>query len=426
MINRRQLFAAGAASLAADDSKSADLSLLELRKQYRYDLFDDFLPFMDRYIIDHEYGGFLCNTDRDGRNITQNKRTWDQGRGIWTYSFLYNNLAPDDKYLDVARKTVAFLLKAQPSGAAELWPATFSREGKPLDGPDVAIYGDVFIAQGLAEYSKAVRDQEYWDLARQIIVKCVRVYDQPDYDPEVGRGYLGPGAPPFPGARLTVVWLVLLHTLTQMLQIQHNTELARLARRCVDALMESHFYPEYRLMGDFLNHDLSRPANAYAQVVHFGAAIEALWMLLYEAARLQDKRLFASVAQRFQRHVDVAWDRVYGGVFELLRNVDGNDWVLHKYSLVQEEVLIGSLFIVEHTGASWARELFERMYNYVRERFPLRRYGHNLWILMADRKVTYEPHDTRVENYRHPRHLMYNLLSIQRMIDRGGRTSNLF
>ncbi|MCP5117846.1 MAG: hypothetical protein GY953_44065, partial [bacterium] len=43
----------------------ADLTLEELRDQYRRDLFGDFLPFMEKYVIDHEYGGFLCNTDRD-------------------------------------------------------------------------------------------------------------------------------------------------------------------------------------------------------------------------------------------------------------------------------------------------------------------------------------------------------------------------
>ena len=77
----------------------AGKSLEEIREQYRYDLFDDFLAFLDKHVIDHEYGGFMCNTDRDGTNITQNKRGWYEGRGVWVYSFLYNNLDPDPKYI---------------------------------------------------------------------------------------------------------------------------------------------------------------------------------------------------------------------------------------------------------------------------------------------------------------------------------------
>lgn len=71
--------------------KIAGFSADELLKQYQENLFNDFLPFMDEYIIDHQYGGFKCNTDRSGNNITNNKRTWFDGRGVWVYSYLYNN-----------------------------------------------------------------------------------------------------------------------------------------------------------------------------------------------------------------------------------------------------------------------------------------------------------------------------------------------
>ena len=50
-----------------------DLSLKKLRDEYHRYLFDDFLPFMDNYVIDHTYGGFMCNTDRTGTNIIQTR-----------------------------------------------------------------------------------------------------------------------------------------------------------------------------------------------------------------------------------------------------------------------------------------------------------------------------------------------------------------
>ncbi|MCP5112711.1 MAG: hypothetical protein GY953_17945, partial [bacterium] len=180
----------------------AGLTLEELRDQYRRDLFGDFLPFMEKYVIDHEYGGFLCNTDRDGTNITKNKRTWYEGRGIWVYSFLYNHVARESKYLEVARKSIEFILKSKPAARDAMWPTGFTREGKPLSTPDTAVYGDLFVAEGLAEYSKAAAEPKCWDLAKDIVLKCVRVYDRPDYEPGIGETYLGPGAPPFPGARI--------------------------------------------------------------------------------------------------------------------------------------------------------------------------------------------------------------------------------
>jgi len=392
------------------------LTLEKLRDQYRRDLFDDFLPFMERHVIDHEYGGFMCNTDRDGTNITKNKTAWYEGRGIWVYSFLYNNLAKEKKYLEVARKSVEFILGSRPAEKDAMWPKGFTREGKPASDPDTAVYGDLFIAEGLAEYSKAAAEPKYWDMAKDIVLKCVRVYDRPDYEPRIGETYLGPGAPPFPGARIQGVWMVLLRLATQMLETRKDPEIETIASRCVDAVMDHHFNPEFQLNNELLNHDLSRPANPYAQLVYTGHAIETLWMLLYEAVRLKNRRLFDTAAGRFRRHVEVAWDGVYGGVFRNLQDVEKNIWSLDKVLWAQEEVLIGSLYVVEHTGAAWAVEMFDKMFDYVQANYPLKRYGFPLWISASDRRVTFERHATRVENFHHPRHLMLNLLSLERMM----------
>src|SRR4029079_7239303 len=100
---------------------------------------------------------------------------------------------------------------------------------------------------------------------------------------------------------------------TQMLEIRADADIERVAARCVDALMNHHYNPEFRLNNELLNHDLTRPMNKYAQLVYTGHSIETLWMVLYEAARLKDKRLFETCADRFKRHVEVAWDDVYGG-----------------------------------------------------------------------------------------------------------------
>ena len=195
---------AGSASCLGDDGKLAGRTLAQVRDQYRYDLFDDFLPFMDKYVVDHELGGFLCNTDRDGTHITTDKNSWYIGRGTWVYSYLYNELAREPKYLEVARKAAEFVLRKPPQGD-ELWPAEYDRQGKaiPPRGQNIAgklvpvgkqVYGDLFIADGLTEYARATGKGQYWDTAKQIMLKCVRVYDQPGYDPRAPQVYIGPDA----------------------------------------------------------------------------------------------------------------------------------------------------------------------------------------------------------------------------------------
>jgi hypothetical protein len=62
----------------------------------------------------------------------------------------------------------------------------------------------------------------------------------------------------------------------------------------------------------------------------------------------------------------------------------------------------------------------------VQEKFPLKKHGFPMWQMGGDRKVTHQPHTSRKGNYHHPRHLMHNLLVLERMIERGGKISGIF
>ena len=71
---------------------------------------------MEKFVIDDKYGGFRCNVDHHGKQVNQNKLSWFEGRGIWVYSFLYNNLAREQKYLNFAHRSLEFILKIRPEG----------------------------------------------------------------------------------------------------------------------------------------------------------------------------------------------------------------------------------------------------------------------------------------------------------------------
>jgi len=402
--------------------KLAGLSLSELLERHRYYLFDDFLPFMEKHIIDFKYGGFMCNTDRDGTNITKNKTTWYEGRGIWVYSFLYNKLAREQKYLDIARKSVEFILKNEPKGDT-LYVCNFTREGKPVGKPSTSIYDDLFVANGLSEFSKATGERKYWQKAKNILLKCIRIYDRVDYSYHVD---YGPNVTQFSGQRILGHWMILLRLTTQMLESKKDPEVEQIAARCILALMNEHFVSEYELMNEVLNHDMKRTEDGFSQFVCTGHAIESLWMIMSEAIRLKNKNLFDIAAQRFKRHVEVAWDDVYDGIFHSLHHVGDNIWHTGKALWAQEEVLVGAMMLIEHSNSLWAKDMYEKMWKYVIDKYPLKQYGYPLWILFADRKVTFEKHYDRVGNFHHPRHLMLNMLSLERLIQRKGKVSDVF
>jgi mannose/cellobiose epimerase-like protein (N-acyl-D-glucosamine 2-epimerase family) len=388
--------------------------LADLIAQYRSYLFDDFLPFVETYVVDREFGGFMCHTDLQGKNITTEKNTWYQGRGLWSISFLYNNLAKKPEYLEIAERAAGFILGTRPEGES-FWPANFSREGKPTAPPAPNFYGDLFIALGLQEYAKASGQEKYWDVAREIMMKCLRLYDRPDYFPEAAKGYVET-LPLIPGARIGGHWFMLLNLATSMIEARPDAELEAVADRAIDAVMDYHYNPEFDLINEVINHDLSRPANDIAQLVHTGHNTETLWMTMAEAIRRKDTALFEQAAARFKRNLEVAWDDVYGGVFTSLNHVDRFEWLTRKANWAQAETIIGLLLIIEQTGAEWAKTWFQRVFTYFSEKYPLRKYGYPLWIDYADRKVTFvEKEYSRTEILHHPRHLMMAILILERM-----------
>jgi mannose/cellobiose epimerase-like protein (N-acyl-D-glucosamine 2-epimerase family) len=171
-MNRRSFFAVSAGTAAAfagggcrvekvqqarrpiENLRLAGRTLEELREQYRYDLFDDYLPFLEKYVVDHNQGGFLCGVDRDGSRLSTDKGAATDGCGLWVYSYLYNTVSQDSGFLDIARKSLFFLRKNKPVGD-DLWPERFTADGRVTGKPDQRGYSDLFAALGLQEYAMA-------------------------------------------------------------------------------------------------------------------------------------------------------------------------------------------------------------------------------------------------------------------------------
>jgi len=376
----------------------------DIKSRYHADLFIDLLPFFDAHVIDHEQGGFCCAVRADGERVSDAKKTWFQGRGAWVYSHLYATLAPEQYYLDVAERAITLVERTRPADGGS-WPITLNRDGSAATPPDPEIYGDLFVAEGMAAFAEASGDERYWDEAKSIILRCVEKFDDPGYGPGVPRMYFGAEATERPGVRPSGVWMVLIRGTTQMLRRREDAELRALLRRSISAVLDAHLNPRFGLINEMLDHDMSRLAE-YEGFVYLGHAIETLWMILDAAIFLGDESLFDRAAGVFRRHCEVAKDRVYGGYYRELSDVDDNSFSLDKTLWVQEEVAIGALIIARHRVDPWAEDVFGELDRYLHEKFPQREIGSPLWRERSDRQVTELQKSVRAENYHHPRFLM--------------------
>jgi hypothetical protein len=94
----------------SEDSGLNGFDLNKLHDFYHAELFNRFIPNMDKFVIDHKLGGFMTSIDiTTGNQVNSNKTAWFEGRGMWTYSFLYNNIEKNPEYLEIARKSKDFM-----------------------------------------------------------------------------------------------------------------------------------------------------------------------------------------------------------------------------------------------------------------------------------------------------------------------------
>ena len=406
--------------------KLAGMSLPELRKHYQSEFFEAYLPFWDRYGIDHEYGGFMCALDHDGTLINDNKFHWFQGRGIWVYSFLYNHFDKNPHYLEIAKKTKDFMLEHFPQKDGT-WAELVSRDGKMLKPFSGDLFGMYFAAEGLQEYAYASGDDEALKMAFQLMKQLfAKLKDPAVPDPETG----------MMGVRSQGVWMVTVRTATQMLRRWPDSDIAAMADHSVNAVIKKHYNPEFGLDTETLNLDDSRPKEL-ANITVCGHSVETLWMIMDEALRRNDQTLIDLCAERLRHHLDVCWDHIFGGLADSINvNQGAYQWPVdtpvgtnyqfrevgeykwNKTSWSFDEVLISTMAVIEHQGGEWAVRYFNLAHETFDKKMSLKSHGFPLFMGFAERQMEFQPHVVRQENYHHARQLMLNLLAMDRMIKR--------
>ena len=406
------------ASQSQDLKKITGLDLRKLRAQYKEALLNKFIPNLGKFVVDHELGGFMCSVDILTRKLVNTtKRAWFEGRGIWMYSFLYNNLDKNPDYLEIARKSKDFILKRLPADGS-YYISSFTKEGEPIGDTEGDIYGNLFVAEGLAEYAKATAEPKYMDQAIEIVLKAVQRYDRPEFT------YIYKAENRVSGPRILGHWMILLSVCTQILRQRSDKEIRALADRCVDAIMNHHLNKDYRLLNEALAHDMSPlPDPVASQYGDMGHGCETLAFVMNYAVLIKDSDLFKRASKEFKRHVDSSWDDVYGGYYHELTHVDKNIWTLNKLRWVHEEILIGAMILIEHTGDEWAINCYAKTEEYIRKNYVRPEYA--FVIDSGDRKMQKHT-QVRAEHYHYPRQLMVGILAIDRILSRGEKPSGLF
>ncbi len=399
----------------------ARTSLEDLLEDCRLQLFDRYLPFWERGGFDERNGGVMCYLYDDGSVENDRKDIWYQGRAIWVYSFLYNNIDPNPKWLEIARKLRDFMVAHMHLGDGT-WLDTVDRLGNSTDSIAIDrsnnIYGALFAASGLVQYAKATNSEEDLDLARRSIRKAVERYEDPQH-----RGIVAPGLDlaglRAQGCSFMMVWLI-----PQLLELDRDPWFASLVSEHLDLLANKYWNSDYGISNEILLHDYSRPSSLAGWMVP-GHSIEAQWMAMAEALREGNTALADLLKERMRRLIEMSWDYVFDGTCDTEYNVFASEGhpagpaLGIKTMWAQTEVSIGCMMAWERTGEIWAQEWFERSWQFLQRTMTT---GHGVWRQAVDRqgKDMQRPGISiyRKGNFHQPRCLMMLILMLQRILAR--------
>ncbi len=389
-------------------------SMTELVQIYRRYLFEDYLPFIQRFVFDSKNGGFFCNCNYLGERLGVSKRTWFDARGAWVYANLYKYYSSDIKYLEMAKLTLTLLENAK-SNTQPYWPWTYDSIGKDLQEREGDIYGNLFVAEAYIAYGSAANKSDYQLKGKSILLDAYHHIQLPNYR------YKLDYAPD--GSTKTVHnvlghWMILLNVGAGYLeQNSQDVQVSALVDHCIAELMENHFQQESGLLLEVKCDANDNESKIMDDFVYLGHAIESLWMIMNEAYRKKDKGLVALAKERFKRHVEVAWDDLYGGFFHSLESIDNYRFLMDKVLWAHQEVLIGCAILMEKEGDPWAYRWFEKTLTYLQRHYVLQDLPNRPWRIAGDRRMKDLQPGTRIENYHHPRQLMFALGTLNRILD---------
>ena len=154
---------------------------------YHACLTDDCIPFWINNGIDREHGGYYTCLDEKGVLYDTNKSVWFQGRMLWVFSKLYNEIEKRDEWLSAAATGYTFL-KEYCFGKDGRMYFIVTEDGLPVQQRRY-YYSETFAVIGLAEYAKATGSNDALEMAKRIFDAILDMYINPPpgslkYNPE--------------------------------------------------------------------------------------------------------------------------------------------------------------------------------------------------------------------------------------------------
>lgn len=280
-------------------------SLKPYAEKYRRNLVESVIPFWMRHSLDREHGGYFTCLDRDGTVYDDRKYLWLQGRAVWMFSRLYNELEARPEFLEAARLGVEFLRPRAYDAQGRVY-FSLTRDGRPHLYQRKP-YAAVFYQMGLFEYARATGDASCLAESVELFWKIVGWIKEPAL---LGRPALPGQAAVSNLANLLVVGMMALDLARQSGDPRYDA----VVRETI-AGVARHYDPQRRIFVENVALDggslLHLPEG---RLFNPGHSIETAWIVLHLLERFPDPGLRAMALEAIAGSLELGWDERYGGI----------------------------------------------------------------------------------------------------------------
>lgn len=283
----------------------------QISSRYKRELLENCLPFWLEHSQDKEYGGYFSCLNRDGSVYDTDKFIWLQGREVWMFAMLYNNVEKNQQWLDCAIQGAEFLKKY---GHDENWDFYFSldRKGNPLVQP-YNIFSNTFACMAFAQLAKATGNGEYAQIARRIFGRILERRSNPK----------GQWCKAYPGTRPMKDFALPMIICNMALEIEDILEdksvLEQTIDTCLHEVFDVFYQPELGCMLENVSSVDGSPVDCFeGREINPGHDLEALWFMMNLGVRRGDKALIEKCVEIALRVIERGWDKEFGGIYYFL------------------------------------------------------------------------------------------------------------
>lgn len=336
----------------------------KLAELYKSELLNNVLPFWLKHSQDKEYGGYLTCLDRQGNVFDTDKFMWLQGREVWMFSTMYNQVEKKQEWLDCALQGAEFMKKHGHDGAYN-WYFSLDRTGQPLVEP-YNIFSYTFAAMAFAQLGKASGIEEYNDIALKTFDKIlVRQHNPKD---KWNKAY--PGTRNLKNFALP---MILCNLVLEMEHLLPAEKLGDFIDTCIHTVMNEFYRPELGgIVIENITTDNQLSDTFDGRLVNPGHAIESMWFILDLSKRLKRPELAQKAVDITLKMIEYGWDKEHGGIFYFMdykgHPVQQLEWD-QKLWWVHIETLISLLKGYEQTQSLECLKWFEIIHDYTWSHF---------------------------------------------------------